>query len=81
MMPGARDPHVDGGAWNGLDDRRDHWLYLFGRLKPGISREAAAVSITSVFTGIINDVELPAFPRFMARRAACVEPVAALRMG
>jgi predicted permease len=67
MMPGARDPDPgkDGALWNGFEDRRDHWLYLFARLKPGISAEAAAAPIDGVFAGIINDVELPGVPRFM----------------
>ena len=28
-------------GWNGFEDRRDHWLYLFARLNPGLSRDAA----------------------------------------
>ena len=76
MMPGLRDPH-SGGAWNGFDDRRDHWLYLFARLKPGIALAAAERAINVPFAAIINDVELPlqgsllskaARERFKARR-------------
>ena len=59
MMPGLRDPHA-GGVWNGFEDRRDHWLYLFARLKPGISLEVAERTINIPFAAIINDVELPA---------------------
>ena len=27
--------------WKGMDRRNDHWLYVFGRLKPGLTREQA----------------------------------------
>jgi predicted permease len=60
MMPGLRDPHTGNGTWNGFDDRRDHWLYLFARLKPGMSRETAETAINGAFAGIINGVELSA---------------------
>jgi predicted permease len=59
MMPGLRDPHR-GGVWNGFEDRRDHWLYLFARLNPGISLENAERTINIPFAAIINDVEFPA---------------------
>jgi predicted permease len=45
---------------NGLDNRRDHWLYLFARLKPGISREHAEQLVNVPFAALIRDVELPA---------------------
>ena len=60
MMPGLRNPHVDGQPWNGFEDRRDHWLYLFARLKPGISHEAAAQAVNVPFSTIIREVDLPA---------------------
>lgn len=60
MMPGLRNPHSDGGPWSGFEDRRDHWLYLFARLKPGMSREAAEQAINVPFTTIIRDIEFPA---------------------
>jgi predicted permease len=42
-----------------LANRRDHWLYLFGRLKPGMSRETAQASINGLFSGILQNAELP----------------------
>ncbi len=39
------------------DDRRDYVLYLFGRLKPGVSIEQARAELGTVYHGIINDVE------------------------
>src|SRR5262249_483835 len=65
MMPVPRNPHVNRASWNVFEDRHDHWLYLFARLKRGISAEAAVAPINGVFAGLINDVELPAVPRFM----------------
>jgi predicted permease len=43
-----------------LENRREHWLYLFGRLKPGLSREAAQSSINGLFSGLLQNAELPA---------------------
>jgi predicted permease len=46
--------------YQALDSRRDHWLYLFGRLKPGVSRDAAQSSINGLFSGILQNAELAA---------------------
>jgi predicted permease len=42
-----------------LENRRDHWLYLFARLKPGVSRDIAQSSINGLFSGILQNAELP----------------------
>ncbi len=42
-----------------LESRHEHWLYLFGRLKPGVSREAAQSSINGLFSGLLQNAELP----------------------
>ncbi len=60
MMPGLRNPHNGGGAWNGFDDRRDHWLYLFARLRSGLSLNAAERTINIPFAAIIKEIEFPA---------------------
>ena len=39
--------------------RREYSLYLFARLKPGLSMEQAAKGINAVYKPIINDVEAP----------------------
>ena len=41
------------------DDRRNYWIYLFARLKPGISMQAAATTANAVYHPIITDVEAP----------------------
>jgi len=42
-----------------FDNRRDHWLYMFARLKPGMTRDAAQASINGLFAGILQTAELP----------------------
>ena len=37
--------------------RNNYWIYLFARLKPGVSAEAAQRSINGIYKPIINDVE------------------------
>jgi putative ABC transport system permease protein len=46
-------------GWNGFENRTWYWAYLFGRLKPGVSREQARASLNAVYKPIINDVEAP----------------------
>ena len=41
------------------EDRRNYWVYLFARLKPGVSLETAATGINAVYHPIIGDVEAP----------------------
>ncbi len=38
-------------GWKGFDERRSYWVYLFARLKPGISREQAQAGINPIFHG------------------------------
>jgi predicted permease len=47
-------------SWfNGFENRRNYWLYAFGRLAPGATPEAAAAALNAVYTPILNDVEAP----------------------
>jgi predicted permease len=41
------------------ENRRNHWLYVFGRLAPGVSREQAESRLNVPFTALIRDVEYP----------------------
>jgi predicted permease len=41
------------------EDRRNYWIYLFARLKPGVSIDAAKVGANAVYHPIITDVEAP----------------------
>jgi putative ABC transport system permease protein len=41
-------------------ERRDfYWVHLFARLKPGVTREAAAVAINPLYRAILSEVEAP----------------------
>ena len=53
-MRGLMEP-----GFKGFENRRQYWAYLVGRLKPGVSREQAAVAINGPWHAIINDVEVP----------------------
>lgn len=46
-------------SWDWLDSRRTYWLYLFGRLVPGVSLEQARAELNSLYHGILNEVEAP----------------------
>jgi predicted permease len=51
--------------------RTDYWAYLFARLRPGITIDAARASLGAQYHAIINDVEVPLqknmSPQTMAR--------------
>jgi putative ABC transport system permease protein len=41
-------------------ERRDYyWAHLFGRLKPGVTRDAAAAAMNPLFSAILSEVEAP----------------------
>jgi predicted permease len=42
-----------------IDNRRAYWIYLFARLKPGVSSEAAVTAINQPFRSILEEVEAP----------------------
>ena len=46
-------------GFNGFENRRQYWAYVFGRLKPGVSMEQATVAINGPYHAIVNDVEAP----------------------
>jgi putative ABC transport system permease protein len=49
MNPGFRDFH----------NRRAYWVYLFARLRPGVSIDEARTQLNLPYRAIINDVEAP----------------------
>jgi predicted permease len=71
LQPGATD----------LTNRRRYWLYVFARLKPGVSIDQARVAINAPYTRIVNDVEAPLqvgasdllMSRFRAKQVTVVE--------
>ena len=58
-----RDP-----TWNGATARNNHWLYIFGRLQAGVTREQAQALLKVPFTTLIRDVEFPALRSGMGDR-------------
>src|SRR5690242_18080269 len=50
---------VMNNGWKGIEDRHNFWIYLFGRLKPGATIDQANASINTVYSHVINDVEVP----------------------
>jgi predicted permease len=40
-------------------DRRSYWVYLFARLREGITRDEAAAAINGLYGGIVNEIEAP----------------------
>ena len=46
-------------GFNGFENRRQYWAYLFARLQPGVSIEQATVALNGPYRAIVNDVEAP----------------------
>jgi len=46
-------------GFNGFENRRQYWAYLFARVKPGVSIDQATVAINGPYHAIVNDVEAP----------------------
>ena len=46
-------------GFNAFDNRRSYWVYVFGRLKDGVSVDQAQSAINAVYRPIISDVEAP----------------------
>ncbi|MDX1384789.1 MAG: ADOP family duplicated permease, partial [Thermoanaerobaculia bacterium] len=46
-------------GFDGFEDRRSYWAYLFGRLRPGVSLEEAKTALDVRYGAIIRDVEAP----------------------
>jgi predicted permease len=47
------------GTYKGLENRRDYWVYVFGRRKPAVSVEATKQALDRVIAPILTDVEAP----------------------
>jgi predicted permease len=65
--------------WNGTDRYDDYWLYLVGRLKPGMTREQAATALNSTYRGIVEEharttkMRPSLIPRYRESRLSVVE--------
>jgi predicted permease len=58
FVPITMRPHVEPNR-SGFDNRRSYWVYLFARLKPGVSIETARAQLSGPYRGILNGVEAP----------------------
>ena len=69
------------GTYKGLENRRDYWVYIFGRRKEGMSIEATKAGLDRVIAPLLADVEAPlqqsmsdqTMAKFKAKRVV-VEP-------
>ena len=50
---------VMSAGFDGFDDRLRYWIYLFARLKPGVTMAQASAQENVVYHRIINTVEVP----------------------
>ena len=57
-------------GWNDYEKRDRSWIYLFGRLAPGVGIEQARGAINAVYHGVINDVEAPLHTKLSAQTMA-----------
>ena len=42
-----------------FDNRRAYWMYVFGRLKPGVTMEHAGAQLNQVYSSVLSEVEAP----------------------
>jgi predicted permease len=45
--------------FKGFENRQSYWMYLFARLKPGVSIESARAALNVQYHAVVNDVEAP----------------------
>ena len=55
---------------HGEDNRQAYWLYLFGRLEPGVSREQAQAQLNGRYRAILKNVEAPLLKDVSAQQRA-----------
>jgi predicted permease len=55
FVPLAMKPQMT-PSWNGLEDPKDRWLQLVGRVKPGLSREEAEARLLPLYRGMLEEL-------------------------
>lgn len=58
-LRGLMQPGFVREAYNGFEDRRSYWAYLFARLQPGVSLEQASTGLNGPYRNIVNELEAP----------------------
>src|SRR5215470_17912588 len=78
FVPLAMKPQMT-PPWNGLEDPKDRWLQLVGRLKPGVSPTEAEVRLAPLYRGLLqellpklNKMDAKQQQRFLERRILLV---------
>jgi putative ABC transport system permease protein len=46
-------------GWKVFENRRAYWMYVFARLKPGVTIQQASAAMNGIYRPIITDVEAP----------------------
>ena len=46
-------------GFRGFENRRSYWIYVFGRLKPGVTIERARTAMNTIYRPIIQGTEAP----------------------
>ncbi len=46
-------------GWEGFENRRKYWAYVFARLAPGVSLEQAQATLATKYSTIVREVEAP----------------------
>lgn len=59
FVPLTLRPLLAPGSAPDFENRSSYWLYLFARLRPGVTQETAEQEINRVYQRLINEVELP----------------------
>jgi len=68
-------------GWEGFENRRKYWLYLFARVEPGVGIEQARSALRVPYSAILANVEAPlqhgmseaTLQRFLARELTITE--------
>jgi predicted permease len=56
FVPISMRGQIESG-WNRFENRQSYWIYLFARLRPGVSIPQAGAELNTLYSGIINEVE------------------------
>jgi predicted permease len=59
FVPMTMRPAIGIGSRASLANRRSYWVYLFARLKPGVTREQASPALNAIYSPILQNVEAP----------------------
>src|SRR5918992_2709935 len=58
------------GPRSGFDDRKWYWLYVFGRLRPGVTIEKARGELNTAYRSILAELDAPLHASMSARTMA-----------